>query len=88
MRGMTKCAALEFARDAIRVNSVHPGSVDTEMLADAGTADLLSIPLGRLARSEDIAKLVLYLASDASSYCTGSEFVIDGGLMAGIPKPA
>jgi 3alpha(or 20beta)-hydroxysteroid dehydrogenase len=88
MRGMTKCAALEFAKDGIRVNSVHPGSVDTEMLADAGTADLFSIPLGRLAEAEDIAKLVLYLASDASSYVTGSELVIDGGLMSGIPKPA
>jgi 3alpha(or 20beta)-hydroxysteroid dehydrogenase len=85
---MTKCAALEFAPDGIRVNSVHPGSVDTEMLADAGTADLLSIPLGRLGESKDVAKLVLYLASDASSYVTGAEFVIDGGLMTGIPKPA
>jgi 3alpha(or 20beta)-hydroxysteroid dehydrogenase len=88
MRGMTKCAALELAVDGIRVNSVHPGSIDTQMLVDAGTAEDLGIPLGRLGESEDVAKLVLFLASDASSYCTGAEFVVDGGLMAGISKPA
>lgn len=88
VRGMTKCAALELASDGIRVNSVHPGSIDTQMLDDAGTRESLGIPLGRLGESEDVARLVLFLASDASSYCTGAEFVVDGGLMSGIPRPA
>jgi 3alpha(or 20beta)-hydroxysteroid dehydrogenase len=83
VRGITKTAALELAADRIRVNSVHPGAVDTPMVAASnlqrGEGGLPSAPLGRVAIPEDIANLVLFLASDASSYITGSEFAIDGG---------
>ena len=88
VRGMTKTAALELAPFGIRVNSVHPGYIDTPMLREpmGGLADKLagSVPLKRLGTTSDIANLVLFLASDESSYCTGSEFVIDGGVTAGM----
>ena len=87
VRGMTKTAALELAPLGIRVNSVHPGYIDTPMLREpmGGMADKLAstVPLRRLGTTTDIANLVLFLASDESSYCTGSEFVIDGGVTAG-----
>ena len=83
VRGITKTAALELASDRIRVNSVHPGAVDTPMVATSnlqrGEGGLPSAPLGRVGIPEDIANLVLFLASDASSYITGAEFAIDGG---------
>ena len=92
VRGMTKVAAVELAPFGVRVNSVHPGFIDTAMLRDdVGLADPglrqaagERIPNGRLAAAEDVAKLVLYLASDDSAYSTGSEFVVDGGLTARI----
>lgn len=88
VRGMTKVAALELADHGIRVNSVHPGYIDTPMIREPmgdAMADSLGgqVPLGRLGTVSDIAHLVIYLASDESSYCTGSEFVIDGGVTAG-----
>ena len=91
MRLLTKTAALEYAPDGIRVNSVHPGYVNTPMIeqalpeANVSMLKLLGeqVPLGRLAEPEDIARGVLYLASDESSYVTGSELVIDGGVTAG-----
>ena len=83
VRGITKTAALELATDRIRVNSVHPGAVDTPMVAASnlqrGPGGLPSAPLGRVGIPDDIANLVLFLASDASSYVTGAEFAIDGG---------
>jgi NAD(P)-dependent dehydrogenase (short-subunit alcohol dehydrogenase family) len=87
VRLMTKDAALEFAQDQVRVNSVHPGYVDTAMLdrlfGDLGQSkeDVVAatVPLGRMARPEEVANLIAFLASDDSSFCTGSEFVIDGG---------
>ena len=92
VRGMTKVAALELAPFGVRVNSVHPGFIDTLMLRDAfgAAADVAldaagtRVPNGRLATADDVAKLVLYLASDDSAYSTGSEFVVDGGLTAQI----
>jgi 3alpha(or 20beta)-hydroxysteroid dehydrogenase len=86
---MTKVAALELAPLGIRVNSIHPGGVDTAMLEAVGTTDVAakitrSIPMKRLATPHEIALLALFLASDESSYCTGSEFVADGGLTAGV----
>ena len=91
VRGMTKSAALELGRYGIRVNSVHPGGVDTPML-EQGDFDSVdqdhifgSQPIPRIGRPEEIAKLVLFLASDESSYSTGSEFVADGGMTAGHP---
>jgi 3alpha(or 20beta)-hydroxysteroid dehydrogenase len=86
--GMTKVAAVELAPFGVRVNSVHPGFIDTDMLRDAlGSvfdADGMKarIPNGRLAGPDDVAGLVLYLASDESVYSTGSEFVVDGGMTA------
>ena len=86
VRGMTKSAARELARYGIRVNSIHPGAIETAMLhqlpgIDAGGLDemLRAIPLGRVAEPDEVANLALFLASDDSSYSTGCEFIIDGG---------
>src|SRR5690348_938469 len=92
VRGMTKVAAVELAPFGVRVNSVHPGFIDTPMLrdqvglTDAATRETAAshVPNGRLATGDDVARLVLYLASDDSAYSTGSEFVVDAGLTARI----
>lgn len=86
VRGMTKVAALEFARDGIRVNSIHPGPFRTAMgTSDPGRAAELrkvlpALPAGRYGEPEELAQMVLLLASDEMRYATGAEFVIDGGL--------
>ena len=87
VRGMTKSAAHELARDNIRVNSVHPGLIETAML-DQFPENLQPkvesfVPMGRSAEAAEVAELVLWLASNESSYCTGAEFVTDGGLSVG-----
>lgn len=88
IRGMTKVAAMELGKHGIRVNSVHPGAVDTQMIPDAVGAPVpmeqigKRVALGRVGQPEEIAELVLFLASDESSYCTGAEFVADGGATA------
>lgn len=87
VRGMTKAAAIECAGYGIRVNSVHPGVIETPMIAQGDTKAVVDefakqIPLKRVARPEEVSRLVLYLASDESSYSTGAEFVADGGLTA------
>jgi len=89
VRGMTKVAALELGPLGIRVNSVHPGGVDTPMVPQAlGVSDssrwFAGVPLGRIGTPDEVAKLVAFLASAESSYCTGAEFVADGGMIAGI----
>ena len=88
VRLLTKATAIQHASENIRCNSVHPGFIQTPM-TEASLSDqehreriIASTPLGRLGVSEDIAKGVLYLASDESSYVTGSELVIDGGFTA------
>lgn len=84
VRGLTKSAALELASHGIRVNSIHPGMVRTPM-TEGWPDDVLMIPRGRPAAPEEVSAFVLFLASDESSYATGSEFVVDGGLAAGVP---
>lgn len=87
VRGMTKAAAIEAARYNVRVNSVHPGVIATPMVVQEDTKAAVEafakhIPVGRVAQPEEVSNMVLFLASDDSSYSTGSEFVIDGGLSA------
>ncbi|UGT65138.1 SDR family oxidoreductase [Nocardia asteroides] len=84
VRGLTKSAALELAPQGIRVNSVHPGLIRTPM-TEGIPEDFLQIPLGRGADPEEVSALVVFLASDESSYSTGAEFVVDGGLTVGVP---
>ncbi|WP_280388030.1 glucose 1-dehydrogenase [Nocardia wallacei] len=81
VRGMTKAAAQEFGPWGIRVNSVHPGVVATEMTADSARSNSMfhDQPLPRAGTPEELANLVLFLISDESGYSTGSEFVADGG---------
>jgi 3alpha(or 20beta)-hydroxysteroid dehydrogenase len=85
VRGMTKTAAVELARSGVRVNSIHPGLIETPMADQLGVGVeriVRRTPLGRGAGPEEVANLALFLASDESSYSTGSEFLIDGGLNA------
>lgn len=86
VRGMTKATAVEYGRDNIRANSVHPGFIMTPMMVEAtdeGGGDALrEIPLGRIAEPEEVTELVLFLASDASSYITGAEHLVDAGMLA------
>lgn len=81
VRGMTKAAALELAPYGIRVNSVHPGFIETPMTERLINEELVSMfPIKRAGKPEEVTNLVVYLASDESSYSTGSEFIIDGGM--------
>lgn len=85
VRGMTKSAAVELGPSNIRVNSVHPGFIDTPMLDGHGVprAQLVAkVPMGRTAEVIEVARMVLFLASDDSSYCSGHEFVVDGAIKA------
>lgn len=83
VRGMTKAAALELADRNIRVNSVHPGPIDTDMIAfrtpEENLRRVQQVPMKRLGTKEEIARLVLFLLSDDSLYMTGSEVAMDGG---------
>ena len=87
VRGITKAAALQLAGDSIRVNSVHPGVIETPMVSEGDAAEQIKevvkqIPSQRMAQPEEVSNMVLFLASDESSYSTGSEFIIDGDLTA------
>ncbi len=86
VRGMTKAAAIEYGRHNIRVNSVHPGFIQTPMMVEAtneeGGDALGLIPLGRIADPDEVSQLVLFLASDESSYITGAEHLVDAGMLA------
>ena len=87
VRGMTKAAAMECSHYGIRVNSVHPGVIETPMVTQGDAVEAIKefakhIPLKRMAQPEEVTSLVLFLASDESSYSTGSEFIVDGGLTA------
>ncbi|WP_285106130.1 glucose 1-dehydrogenase [Promicromonospora sp. MEB111] len=92
LRGLTRTAALELGRDGIRVNSVHPGVVSTSFITEpaapgavpiaaAYTPEPFAIP--RVGQPEDVTRLTLFVASDDAAYATGSEFVVDGGLLLG-----
>jgi 3alpha(or 20beta)-hydroxysteroid dehydrogenase len=96
IRGMTKTVALEYGMANIRVNSVHPGAIDTPMTqlgnlggmsGDEQTSMVGAVALGRFGQPEEVANLALFLASDESSYCTGAEFIVDGGMLAGQVNP-
>ena len=86
VRGMTKQVAVEYGDRNIRVNSVHPGYIKTPMMAAAtdenGGEAVKQIPLKRMAESSEVSNLVIFLASDESSFITGTEHVIDGGMTA------
>jgi 3alpha(or 20beta)-hydroxysteroid dehydrogenase len=87
VRGMTKAVALEVAPFGVRVNSIHPGIIETPMLEEFERwgimpAVMQRVPVGRKAEAVEVARLALYLASDESAYSTGSEFVVDGGMTA------
>ncbi len=91
VRGMTKSAAQEFGQYGIRVNSIHPGGIVTPMVMETaqsmdperGERYFKALPLRRFGESAEVSRLVAFLASDDSSYCTGAEFVADGGLLSG-----
>lgn len=87
VRGMSKLVAAQYGHAGVRVNSVHPGYILTPMMVAAtdenggGAAD--AIPLGRLARPDEVSRVVLFLASDESSFVSGAEHVVDGAMIAG-----
>lgn len=83
VRGLAKSAALELAPHNIRVNSIHPGMIRTPM-TEGLPEDMIKVPLGRAAESAEVSTFIVFLASDESSYATGTEFVMDGGLTAGV----
>lgn len=86
VRGMTKATAMEYGKHNIRVNSVHPGFIQTPMMVEAtdevGGDALAQIPLGRIADPREVSNLVLFLASDEASYITGAEHLVDAGMLA------
>ena len=84
LRGLTKSAALELAPEKIRVNSVHPGFIRTPMTKHLPD-NIVSAPMGRPGTPEEVATFVVFLASDESSFSTGAEYVVDGGLVTDVP---
>lgn len=87
VRGITKQVAIEYGGDGIRCNSIHPGYIRTPMMTAALDEEQIkiasrSVPIGRVGEPEDVASMVVYLASDESGFVTGTEFIIDGGLTA------
>jgi 3alpha(or 20beta)-hydroxysteroid dehydrogenase len=90
LRGLTRVAAIELARKGVRVNSIHPGPIDTPMLrsgmpegTDPVEAMGRAVAAGRVGSADEVAAMVAFLLSDDASYCFGSEIVLDGGFLAG-----
>lgn len=86
VRGLSKTAAMDLGPIGVRVNSVHPGGIDTPMIAFGGTDDApwaKSLPIPRMGRPEEVASVVTFLASDEASYVTGAEWSVDGGATSG-----
>jgi 3alpha(or 20beta)-hydroxysteroid dehydrogenase len=86
--GLTQIASIELGRSGIRVNSIHPGMIDTDMLPgrsdpERSSARLATHPIGRVGQPEEVAELALFLASDAASYISGAAVTIDGASGAG-----
>ena len=92
IRGLTKSAAIELGPHTIRVNAVVPGPTKTKMIERPGWKDedydamYGKYPLSRMANADEVAQMVLFLASDQSSFCTGGDYVVDGGTLAGKPR--
>lgn len=84
VRGISKSAAIELGKDNIRVNSIHPGFIRTPMTKHFPD-DMVTAPLGRPGKPDEVATFVVFLVSDESSFATGSEFVMDGGLVTDVP---
>ena len=84
VRGLSKSAAIELGKFNIRVNSIHPGFIRTPMTKHF-PEDMVTTPLGRPGQSPEVSTFVIFLISDESSYATGSEFVMDGGLVTDVP---
>ena len=96
VRGMTKNVALEYGKAGIRANSIHPGAIDTPMIRPEGLGDFTPeaqeaayamTPIPRVGQPTEVAQVALFLASDDSSYCTGAEFLVDGGMLSGFVNP-
>lgn len=83
VRGMTKAVAMDLGRAAVRVNSIHRGVITTPTTEGYTEDSMAAVALGRLGRTPEIGWLIVYLASDESTFCTGADFVADGGQTVG-----
>jgi NAD(P)-dependent dehydrogenase (short-subunit alcohol dehydrogenase family) len=83
VRGLTQTAALELARDGIRVNSIHPGYTRTPMNADVSEENTRDLPVPRFAEPEEVTAVAMFLASEEASFVTGAEYLVDGGAVTG-----
>lgn len=88
LRGLTKVAAMDLGRDGIRVNSIHPGGIDTPMAAGSTADAFAGQAIPRIGDVKEIAAAVAFLASDEASYITGAELAVDGGMVLGAMAPA